>query len=73
MKNCACYIIIIIILSHMEVENHLFVVENGLPFGAILHFHVSSRECTHFGLYVGARRNAARQRRMFFGDEACCP
>ena len=25
----------------MEVEYHLFVVENGLPFGAILHFHVS--------------------------------
>ena len=32
----------------MEVENQLFdlfVVENGLLFGAILHFHVSSREC----------------------------
>ena len=30
----------------MEVENHhLFAVENGLPFGAILHFHVSSKEC----------------------------
>ena len=32
--------------TNMEVENHLFVVENGLPFGAILHFHVSSGECT---------------------------
>ena len=31
--------------TNMEVENHLFVVEHGLPGGAILHFHVSSREC----------------------------
>ena len=29
----------------MEVENPLFVVDNDLPYGAILHFHVSSREC----------------------------
>ena len=29
----------------MEVENHLFVVENGLPRGQAIHFHVSSREC----------------------------
>ena len=30
---------------NMEVENPLFVVENGLPYGAMFHFHVSSREC----------------------------
>ena len=28
----------------MEVENHLFVVENDLPWG---HFHVSEWECTY--------------------------
>lgn len=29
----------------------LFVEENGIPFGAILHCHVSSRECT-FCYYI---------------------
>ena len=43
--------------TFMEVENHLFVVENdGNWFGAILHFHVSSRECRtlHGEAFVGA-------------------
>ena len=30
----------------MEVDNHLSEVENGLPRGHAIHFHVSSRECT---------------------------
>ena len=30
---------------NMEVENHLFVVDFVVLQGAILHFHVSSREC----------------------------
>ena len=33
-------------MDNMEVDNHLFVEENGLPRGQAIHFHVSSRECT---------------------------
>ena len=46
--------------TNMEVENHQFVVENGLPFGAILHFHVSSRECTLFELNLSRCVQAAK-------------
>ena len=31
-------------LTWLRGVHHLFVVEHGLPYGAILHFHVSSRE-----------------------------
>ena len=39
----------------MEVEHHLFVVEHGLPYGAILHFHVSSRECNYYKHLFGGK------------------
>ena len=33
-------------LTWLRGVHHLFVMENGLPYWAILHFHVSSRECS---------------------------
>ena len=36
----------------MEVENHLFIVEFMVFQGAILHFHVSSRECIPCSFFV---------------------
>ena len=52
----------------MEVENHLFVVENGLPFGAIVHFHVSSRECIVGLLVMFACCNVQNIRRVLMAE-----